>query len=604
MPRWSKNGFMFDNEAEIIKVVTQSKNDQSELFDRFEEDYDYAVGEEYVTPAGYESYTSTAPQNFMDKVTDGMNQAEMTLQIKLGDDSNEEEREAASLAELYLFGALNDIDRNLRSRGEKPLRQGLGFFINVRGWYDIKCLVYDRDGQTYFDVQPLDPMHATYEYGSRGLLWHAYTRWASRAAIKSQYNIDVRNEKGAEIIDFWDEDRNCILVDGLFGKTPTAHKLEELPFLHGSVASMPTMQSRDYMPTLKDRGLSVFSAAKKTFEAKNRFISELMDVHKKSIVGSILHTSKTGQKKLKGDPHRSYMEIQLEEGETLKMLELPLVPEVTGALMSILNDEAQQSMLPYPLAYGGAEENFSGRALGILSDATRSVYNPRTSALDEIYVWLSEQLLSQFRLKGAARDFSGYDPAGKYFKVKVKPNDLKEGWFVSASFSPKLPRDLEQDVQTAMLATSTQADGTRLLSMGTALEEIVKIRDPDAERDKKLRERGENLEPIIIQEVAGALVKSGQVDLARQVLNLMPPLPGAPGPGTPGIPTDPNSGVPVTDGGTPGPGPLPEDMVQAIAQIFIQADQQELGAAVLSLLGVPIPGPGQNGAVPAPAPVV
>jgi hypothetical protein len=289
------------------------------------------------------------------------------------------------------------------------------------------------------------------------------------------------------------------------------------------------------------------------------------------------------------------------------MLELPQVPEVTGALMSILNNEAQQSMLPYPLAYGGAEENFSGRALGILSDATRSVYNPRTSALDECYVWLAEQLLSQFANKGTARDFSGYDPAGKFFKVKVKPTDLKEGWFVSVSFAPKLPRDLEQDVQTAMLATQTQSDGTKLLSMGTALEEIVKIRDPDAEHDKKLRERGENLEPIIIQQVAAAMVKSGQVELSRQVLNLMPPLPGAPGEGAPtpnGVPIDPNSGVPATNGGTPGPGPLPEDMVQAIAQVFINADQQELGATVLSLLGIPIPGPNGEPPAPAPAPIV
>ena len=111
----------FDTEQEIIKAIKQSEDDQGLLFDRMDEDFDYAVGKKYTTEKGYEEYTSTKPQNFMDKVTDGLNRAEMSIMIKLAEDAEEKERRQASTGELFLFGGLNDIDRNLAAQNQPPL---------------------------------------------------------------------------------------------------------------------------------------------------------------------------------------------------------------------------------------------------------------------------------------------------------------------------------------------------------------------------------------------------------------------------------------------------------------------------------------------------
>jgi hypothetical protein len=265
--------------------------------------------------------------------------------------------------------------------------------------------------------------------------------------------------------------------------------------------------------------------------------------------------------------------------------------------MAILDTEKQQSMLPYPLAYGGTQEPLSGRALAQLADATRSVYSPRTGAASRCYVWLCEQLLAQYTQKGLPTTFQGYKPDGKYFKVKVKPTQVKRGWFISVEVSPKLPRDLEQDVQTARMAVSPLGqNGERLMSFQTAREDILEMRDPDAERDRTLAEYGESLPPVVIQNVAAALARRGQDEIAGQVLALQQPAPGGPGgpvgPGGPGGPPGPGG----PGGGAPGPGgpppELPPEMVSAIAQVFIQAGQQELGLAVLELLGVPLAPPG------------
>lgn len=574
---------MFDTPAEMKKVIKQSESDQDLLRLRMQEHFDYAVGREFETASGYEQYTSTSPQTFFEKITDGLNRAELSVAIKLAEDAEEKERRDASIAELFLFGAHIDIDRNLQARGWPPLRESLGFFISCRGWYSLKALVYIKDGKTFFDVQAWDPMHVTYEYGSSGLLWIANTRWASAAEINKEYAGTSIRGKGAEVTDFWDTERNSIFINNGFVKDPTEHELESIPVLHGAVGSQPTVQDKDFNPTLEFRGHSIYHSAIHTFEPFNKYVSQLMDIHKKSIVGSIIHSSKTGKKRLARDPHQSYMEIQVEDGEDIRMLELPVVPEVTSALLGILDTEKQQSMLPYPLAYGGTQDPLSGRALTVLSDATRSVYTPRTGAVERCFTWLDEQLLAQFTQKGVKTNFQGYKPDGKFFKVDVRPKDVKRGWYISVSLSPRLPRDIESEIQTANLAIQpTGPNGEKLLSHQTAREEILKIRDPDAEHDRVLREYGEALPPIVIRNVAAALERAGKPEIAAQVMALE---------------TQGQGGPPQGQGGPPqGQPELPREMVEQIASVFIQAGQEELGAAVLELLGVPIPSP--NGAAP------
>ena len=86
---------------QIITLVSDKETELSELRTQMNEDFELYTLEKYEAESGYESYTSSQPRNFFDKVTDALNRAELSIQIKLPDDAKEKERRAASTGELY-----------------------------------------------------------------------------------------------------------------------------------------------------------------------------------------------------------------------------------------------------------------------------------------------------------------------------------------------------------------------------------------------------------------------------------------------------------------------------------------------------------------------
>ena len=588
---------MYDDESSIKAVIDEKEGELSELHSRMAEDFDLFALTEYEAKdasgnarKGYQAYTSSQPRNFFDKVMDGLNQAALTIQILLPEDASEENRRKASKGELYLFGALNAVDRRLAKRGEPPLRESLGYFMCLRGLCALRALVYAsaKGKEVVFDVTPWDPLHVTWETGSDGLMWAAYKRQATRAQVLAEYGLEVQG-KSAEVIDFWDAERNSVLVDGTFAKRQTAHKIGHVPVLVRFVGSMPTVQTREFAATVKYQGDSVWSASRKLYEMHNRYISSLMDVQERSVVGSLVHQSKDGQKKLEGDPYRTWQEIRTEEGETIVPLELQKAPPETAAILGLVSNDIQQSTLPYPLAYGGTQQAMSGRALSVLSDATRSVYSPRTGAMAQAYTWLCEELLVQFVNKGTKKtELRGYRPQAskeqRFFAVTAGPDDISPDWFVNVRVEPRMPRDEEAAIMMALAATKKAGpEDIPLMSKGTARETLLLLQDPDVEEDKALAEMGKALPPILAANIAAALKRRGQTELAEQVMLLLRPA-------SPPLGAD----------------QLPPPLIEAIVAALAAAGQKELAAAFVQALAgqgaLPV-APAGPGAAPGGLPV-
>ena len=253
--------------AEILEAVRQNRDDHDELYERMEADFDLLALVPYEAEnKGYESYTSSAPRNYFDKVSDGLNRAQMTIQIKLSEEATEEQRRAASTGELYLFGALNAIDRRLRKRGEPPLREILGFHINCRGWYGLRALVYVPQGEkdTVFDVVPWDIMHTSWEQGPQGLLWAAFQYEATRTQIEAAYPGATITSKMAMVTDFWDKEANGVIIgNDQWGKPLAAHNIGHVPALIGRVGSMPSIIRKDNSETtIALQGDSVWTSSR------------------------------------------------------------------------------------------------------------------------------------------------------------------------------------------------------------------------------------------------------------------------------------------------------------------------------------------------------
>ena len=172
---------LFTDAGDILKAVKYQQAEMEDLRIRMEDDFDVYKLTEYSAKSGYESYTSTAPKNFFDKILDGVNRAALTINIRTDEGAKEDERDDANQGELFLIGALNDIDRRARFRREKALRRNIAFMACLRGWIALRCLVYIPEGEknTIFDVLSWDPMHVTWEDGPGGLVWAAYQRKAT-----------------------------------------------------------------------------------------------------------------------------------------------------------------------------------------------------------------------------------------------------------------------------------------------------------------------------------------------------------------------------------------------------------------------------------------
>lgn len=518
---------MFDTVAEILTAISDRDSDLDTLKSRMESDMGLYTLAAYQAEKGYESYTSSAPRNFFDKVMDGLNSAELTLQIKLPEDASEKERRAASVGELYLFGGLCEVDRTFRQRGEPSFREQLAFHCNLRGWVAVRGLVYPQKDKTVFDVLVWDIIHTTWESGFNGLLWAANKRKLTRSQVYSEYGIEVKG-KDAELVDWWDEERNAIIIEGEFAKSPQAHNLGHVPVFIGAVGSMPTLQTRTFDSTIQYRGDPVWSAARGLYEPFNKITSRTMDIYERSVAGSLVHKSRMGDKAIDGDPYRTYQEIKIAEDESIMPLETPKAPPETAILHAIISTDIQQSTLPYPLAYGGTRQAMSGAALGILQESTRSVYNPRTGLIEQAYTWLCEEFLRQYVERGAqVVQLKGFKPDGKFFAVKVKPKEIDPEWYIMVRCQPRLPRDRQGEIMMALAATSKRApDDIALISKQTAREDILQLRDPDAEEDKVLEEIGQALPPIMAAKIAAALKARGKEELARDVMMLLNPQAG------------------------------------------------------------------------------
>ena len=134
-------------------------------------------------------------------------------------------------------------------------------------------------------------------------------------------------------------------------------------------------------------------------------------------------------------------------------------------------------------------------------------------------------------------------------------------------------------------------DQEPLMSVRTAREDLMMLRDPDAEEDRVLVQKGKNLPPIIAADIAKALVKANRPDLAELVLRLLSPEQVAPpevGPGAevaPGPGPGPGEAPPGGPGGGPGQEIPPEIAVlQAVLAILDEAGAQDLANELTAAL--------------------
>lgn len=550
---------------EILELVDNKTNSQSytDWIEQMEDDFDLFSLKEYDAESGHQSYTSPKPRNDFDKISDGIDKAVLTWQIETEEDAPENEREAASKAERLIAGVLTIADEQLKNIGEPRLRHGLRWFGCQRGAVGLKCLLYkgDEEGKAEIDITYLDPMQIRFEKGIKGYSWVAYIYKIGKVEAKERYDVDITSD-GAEIIDFFDKTINAVVMksgttektEKQFVKDPEAHGLDHVPVWFGYAGGMPTMYTKDGDTTLKHQAKSVFSSSRQTYEAYNKQISFMLDAQERSVAGSLIHEMEEGMKPIEGDPYKAYRIMNIISGkEKLYPLEPPKVPPETGAILSAFDRDLQQSTPPWPQAYGVDTGDHSGAALVTLNDAIRSVYNPYCALLEDAYRWLCREILTQIKTKNLSLEVRGYDNKGKFFKLNINPSEIKDDWFFKVTCEPELPRDKAADIQTALVVTEARPPyGRPLLPRHTAMEDIIKVKNPDEQEaliDREMASEQLKQSPYWqVRQLGLEILKKGDLYGALEVLSAAPsPLQGMQGQGQGGAPVPTNGQVPNRD---------------------------------------------------------
>ena len=518
----------------IIDKVESHYDATEPLRNRMDRDYSLYRLDPYDAGDGYQSYTSNEPSTYADKIISFVVQSEMVARIP-NISENEEDRDANNMKERFFLGALRSADERIRKASMPSIKNQLGWYICMRGWYAGRALlVKDKDEETYVDITPWDPMHTYWSSGAQGLEWACYKIKKSKELVEAQYNIKLpRNEQyddedWIDVYDYYDKEINTVVLsNGRVAKKPTPHGSPRVPVFLGPVGSAPMIQAlNDMTPiddTIADYGESVFKHNRENYEKNNLMMSIMLELTARARRQGLKITSRDGMKTLDEDPYKEGTEISLAQGENVEPLGLMEVARETGAFMGLVSGETQRGSIPHTL-YGDIQFQLSGFAINTLRQGIDSVISPRITAMEDAYTDMCMLIVDQYLTESFdAMELSGQDMNRQYFKDEISPDSIKKAGDIIISFVGQLHQD---DMTKMSMAQIAREGESPLLPDIFIRDKILGLQDTD-QIDDAIREQ--QAEKVLPEAALWTLLKAaedrGRSDLAQfyysELLTLM-----------------------------------------------------------------------------------
>ena len=508
----------------IIDKVESHYEATEPLRNRMDKDYSLYRLDPYDAGDGYQSYTSNEPSTFADKIISFVVNSEMVARIP-NIAENEDDRDANNMKERFFLGALRSADERLKRAASTSIKNQLGWYICMRGWYAGRALlIKDKDESTYVDITPWDPMHTYWGNGSDGLEWACYKVKKSKELVESQYNIKLpRNEEyededWIDVYDYYDKKMNTVVLsNGRVAKKPTPHGSPRVPVFLGPVGAAPMIQAlNDLTPiddTIADYGESVFKHNRENYENNNLMMSIMLELTARARRQGLKIKSRDGTKTLDEDPYKEGTEISLAQGEDIEPLGLMEVARETGAFMGLVSGETQRGSIPHTL-YGDIQFQLSGFAINTLRQGIDSVISPRINAMEDAYTSICMLIVDQYLTESFdAMELSGQDMNRTYFKDKISPDSIKKAGDIIITFVGQLPQD---DMSKMSMAQIAREGESPLLPDIFIRDKILGLQDTD-QIDDAIREQ--QAEKVLPEAALWTLLKAaedrGRSDLAQ-----------------------------------------------------------------------------------------
>jgi hypothetical protein len=588
--------------GDIIDKVEAHRDATHTLRDRMDADHQLYKLAPYDAGDGYQSYTSNEPQTYADKIVAWLTSSDLIIRIPPNGNPRNT-REINNDKERFIIGALRSADDRLSRRLVPSLKDQLGWYITLRGWYAGRALLTkDESDDTAIDITPWDPMHTYWGTDCDGLSWACYRIKKTPAEIESQYGVrldDARSDTdGICVYDYYDTEHNTVVIPGRFVKKRTPHGAGRVPVFLGPVGSTPLVQSMEWSSiedTLEDYGESVYKSSRGLYEKHNFMMSVMLELTARSRKQGLKVRSRDGTKTLEEDPYQEGTEISLGQNEDVEPLGLMEMARESGAFMGLVSGEMQRGSLPHTV-YGEIPFQLSGFAINTLRQGVESVLVPRVQAMEHAYEQISHMLCVQY-LSGSFKpmELSGRDNNRMYFSEEITPSRIKEGGDPEIKLVTQLPQD---DMSRYGMAQIAREGETPLLPDLWIRDNILGIQDSD-QIDSAVKEQiaERTLPEAGIWTLYQAALKQGRDDLADMYFGELVGLLFAKAKQmaqTMGGPTGPPPGAP-----SPGPGASPPGMAGPPPMAVGPPPMMPPQMAPPAMMGVPPPVP-----TPQPGPVV
>jgi len=499
--------------SEIIEKVNKKEQEFDDLYKQMDEDYDLwnVKKRDFDTHPMAINITSNDPRSLSDRVQAYLIGSKLQLTVLPPENhpapnakevANKEER-------LYHFG-FEQADIRLRRILEAKLLNSLAWFALVRGVIAARVLVYpDAEGNIMWDFLGLDPRYLTFEIGRDGLAWVAYKTFRSPQSLKDDYKFEggSSNEKGIEVLDYWDREINATIAISGGGKTgntlqdPIKHGLSEIPIIIVPVSMSPRICDSSGIK-ITSWGQSVFAPNRLSYKQVDE-LRTILATHAHLLAKSpTVFQREAGQPPYTlppGDiPYYAGATMVLPPGVTATRLPVPDIPHSLETAIGLGRGDIQRATYS-DIEMGQLSFQLSGTALRMLKAEIDKVVGPRKQALVDTYTDMCRMIKKQVVEQGltiAVKTVSG----DSYATYDMVPELLDNDFYIGADFVIQNAWEELEAYQLAQMAMQN-----KLMSRETAMNDILKIQDTKAELEKMIIEEVEAMSPEL------KLFKAGEI---------------------------------------------------------------------------------------------
>ncbi|HUS04499.1 MAG TPA: hypothetical protein VMY79_03135 [Dehalococcoidia bacterium] len=506
---------MADTEKDIYQLVKGKREEMKPIFDRMDTDEKLYFLEPYrmkklppkqgADMEGVANITLPDPQLVATKAIALLGGLDMQKIVEGRDITDKQ----TTKIEEFLDDIFYVVDEHLVKKGSL----GLDGFTDeqdcMRGRIVARsCMRLDKEGNLIPDVLPIDARCFVSENDGSDMVWGAAWFMQSQAQLEREFNkpgdkeVKVGSGK-AEVVDFWDLEKNVAFVDGRKTREQP-NPYDHVNFVQSIVPFGSMFSTED---ALKHQGESIFWASRDLWPEKNMIATILATLTIEALRGGMQLESKDGReaKKPEESPYGTEKVQPVDMGGGYKAMPINDIKNATRLLYSIIETDLQRSGFT-ALDYGSLTFPLSAIAVTKLTIARNDFMLPRIQAKAIFRQALSRMIINQCIMWNQTLKLGQPGKQNPY-----SPGDLTGDYQINYRF---LNISKEQTIADVSIANAAQG----YLSGDTIRRDVLKLQDPDGEKVKFDSEQAERVDEVLfLYRRASSLLEGKKVTLKNQV---------------------------------------------------------------------------------------